>query len=362
MDTSPMGRPASAVRYGILLGILGLSFMLGAARATAATIGLGEASALPGQSGVGLPLSLTVSSSEQVTAVALDIRFDPQLTQWESVALEPAIAALGKQVQSTLVAPGHTRITIYGLDRQTLANGTIARCLLRISASAVPGASILSLQQTLGSDPNGNELPLAAVNGRVWIDTAGDTLPPTLTVATPTDGAIFFQGDSVVVSGLVTDNKPGVSVTVNGASATIVSGTGFTRTLTGLPAGTHTITVVAVDAAGNRTTAQRFITVKAVTGPAVSILSPPHGSTVVGPSVSLVFTVKGATVRSGDTNSHLHITVDGAKPKHVYNTSPFPMTLSSGQHLVEVQLVDNVAHAPVPGAQTYQRVRFTVTP
>lgn len=147
--------------------VLALSF---APRVFAATIALGETTATPGQSQVTLPLSLAVGSGEQISAFSVDVYFDTSAVSWQSVTLEPGISALGKQVQTNVLAPGHVRMIIYGMDQQVFSGGLLGQCVVQISGSAPVGSTMLNLQSGLGTTPTGSESVMSLSDGRVWIE------------------------------------------------------------------------------------------------------------------------------------------------------------------------------------------------
>ena len=82
-----------------------------------------------------------------------------------------------------------------------------------------------------------------------------DTLPPTLTVTAPVEGA-QMAGDATVI-GSVSDASA-VVVRVNGASVIVGAGGAFSRTLQ-LPPGEQDITVQAVDTLSNASTVVRHV-------------------------------------------------------------------------------------------------------
>ncbi len=155
-------------------------------RSEAASLGLGQASAVPGQVPVALPLSLALGSGEQISAFSVDVYFDTALAQWQSIALEPSVMALGKQVETNLVSPGHIRLIIYGADRQIFTSGTVAQCLLGVSPTAPSGSSLVTLGSGLGADPNGNELSLSLSDGRLWVDAPPGSATAMVLTATQT--------------------------------------------------------------------------------------------------------------------------------------------------------------------------------
>ena len=155
----------------LLAALIGLTVSAGIAlRAEAATVALGDATGNPGQAQVALPMTLTLASGEQVSAFTLDVYFDPALAQWQAVALEPAVAALGKDVQSSVVAPGHIRLVVYGTDQRTLSSGIIGQCLMGIPASAATGTTLVTLRDGFTVSPLGVETPLVLYDGRLWIE------------------------------------------------------------------------------------------------------------------------------------------------------------------------------------------------
>jgi len=325
---------ALAVATGLVL----LATALPAAQA--ATLGLGEASGLPGQQAVGLPITLTVSSGEQLSVLSADIYFDPLLAAWDTVTLEPSVSALGKHLETNLVAPGHVRLILYGVDRQTLSSGTIGHYVVGIPVSASVGPTTVELRDGLTADPDGHDAVLSLTAGRLWIEAPPDTTPPVLTVSTPPQGAIIPLGTPVVVAGVATDDRPGdVAITVNGQPALRTADGSFALSLSGLPAGTQVITVEAMDAAGNRSQVQRTITVNSPPPPTVQILSPLPGSTITGTSVSVSFSVQNATIST--TATHLTLTLDGGSAQPLFSASPYSLTnLQVGTHTVALQLVD----------------------
>ncbi len=88
-----------------------------------------------------------------------------------------------------------------------------------------------------------------------------DDAPPSLTINSPEDGAEVTE-DTVTVSGTVTDKESGVaSLTINGNPVDVSKDGSFSYTVT-LTEGTNTITIVATDKAGNKTTKTITVTYK----------------------------------------------------------------------------------------------------
>ena len=98
-------------------------------------------------------------------------------------------------------------------------------------------------------------LGVAALPGSAM---AQDTVPPTVTVTTPAQGAVYTQGDTVNASYACTDD-----VGVTECTGTVANG-GLISTAA---IGNFQFTVVGKDAAGGTTTVTRDYSVKAVDGP-----------------------------------------------------------------------------------------------
>lgn len=91
-----------------------------------------------------------------------------------------------------------------------------------------------------------------------------DTVPPTLTVSSPTDNSFTNQATCTVAGTTndITSSPVTISVKVNGGSAVspTVSAQGAWTTDVTLSSGSNTITVVATDSAGKTTTVTRTVT------------------------------------------------------------------------------------------------------
>lgn len=313
--------------------------------APAATVALGEASAIPGQAQVALPLSVAIPAGEQVSALAVDIQFDTALTTWGSVVLEPGAAALGKQVAANVLAPGRVRLVLYGVDRQALSSGVVGNCLVSVPASAGIGTAVFTLQGALGADPDGRELTLTAVDGRLWIDGAPDTQAPRISNVdvsgvTATGATITWQTDEPTRSTIALGTTTAYEL-FSLAGETDAS-LAHQAVITGLtPAQLLHFTIEATDAAGNRTQTndQTFSTLALpdTTAPTLSVNSPVE---------SAVFALGDLVAVSGvaldNRQSTLTVKVNGAAAT-LGADGRFTKALSglaAGTQLITVQATD----------------------
>lgn len=135
-----------------------------------------------------------------------------------------------------------------GINKTAITNG--------YSCTFVPGTALTDGSHTVtvaATDNDGNTKTTTAVTFKI------DTVPPALSVTSPTDGLVTNQ-PTVTVTGTTNDaTSSPVTLTINGESVTVTSSGTFSHVVT-LTNGTNTITVVATDAAGKSTTVTRTVT------------------------------------------------------------------------------------------------------
>lgn len=123
------------------------------------------------------------------------------------------------------------------------------------NCSYTPATALTDGSHTIrfdASDYDGNAASQKSVTFKI------DTVPPTLSVTSPSDGYVTNKS-TITVSGTTNDaTSSPVTVTVNGASVTVGSNGAFSTTVT-LSAGTNTINIVAKDSAGKTTTITRTV-------------------------------------------------------------------------------------------------------
>jgi hypothetical protein len=103
--------------------------------------------------------------------------------------------------------------------------------------------------------------------------TVFDRVPPTVTVTTPPEGAVYGQGEVVIADYACTDEDGGSGLA--SCAGDVPDGQAInTATL-----GPHTFTVVALDSAGNRAEVSHSYTVEDRAAPAIALRTPAAGAT-----------------------------------------------------------------------------------
>ncbi|WP_034385931.1 Ig-like domain-containing protein [Deinococcus sp. YIM 77859] len=261
--------------------------------------------------------------------------------------------------------PSPVRVTGTASDNQTIARITYQLDgAAEIDLPVTPGPTV-NLDVTLPNitagthtltvrayDAAGNRSEAASASFTVT-GTSGDTVAPTVTITAPTNGAtvplpvriLAAASDNQAVARFTyqLDNGPAVHFPVApGQNASL------DVSLSDVPAGPHTLTVVAYDTAGNRSnSASVTFTVATgggsgdVTAPTVNLTSPAAGSTVNNP-VQLT-----GTASDNRAVTRLTYTLDGGAETNLnitpgtnvtFNTA-LP-TLSAGTHTLTVTAYD----------------------
>ncbi len=338
------------VGMGIAASVVGCVLSWGPLAASAASIGLGEATAIPGATQVGLPLSLTVGVGEQLSAFVVDIYFDPAFAQWQSVAVDPLAVAVGKQAQFNLMAPGHARIILYGTDRQFFSSGTIARCLVNVASSASAGTTLVTLRDGQGTDITGGDLPLALSDGRIWIDAPPDITPPQISVVavsaiTQTGATVTWTTNEVATSQLDYGATTGYGMTTPFDSTMAQS---HSVSLSGLTPGMlHHFRVRSKDAANNEGLGlDATLTTQPLPSVATPTITPAGGTFTASASVTLSTATAGATIR---------YTLDGSDPTAASAAYTQALALSSSATVKARAFMSGMTDSAVAGAA------FTIT-
>ncbi|MDQ1510575.1 MAG: hypothetical protein QOG50_2419 [Actinomycetota bacterium] len=208
-------------------------------------------------------------------------------------------------------------------------------------------------------------IPPAAATSTKGTHTRRDTVPPIVTIGTPTAGALV--GGSVTVAGTASDagGVASVSVSIDSGSYRPAGGTAswtYALDATSLSNANHTITSKATDLAGNSSTSSVTVVVSNTTvdatAPTVSITTPQNGATATAGAVS----VAG---NAGDNVgvATVSIAVDGGVPTLATGTTSWTVVISSlgaGSHSINARASD--AAGNVGTATVTVNVTATVPP
>lgn len=286
-------------------------------------------------------INVSASNDAGTTSLSVKVTYEPKAKAGTPTltVIQPVDGA--KLTESDVVVSGTAtdakKLTVNGAEVTLGADGTFKSTVtlkegensIAVSASNDAGSVSQTVKVTYSSTP-------------------ADVVPPVLTVTSPAGNSITNQ-PSTMVSGTTEDDA---KVTINGASVT-ASGGAFSSPYT-LTEGTNMLTVVAMDAAGNKTTQSVQVTLDSLP-PMLTVTYPMDNFISNSPSVTLTgITDAGAKVTVGSTQTDadaggnftvMLVLTDGdntisikavdkagniatAMKKVTYKSSPFYLTVS----------------------------------
>src|SRR5437773_2263108 len=229
--------------------------------------------------------SVLAEGANTITVVAQD-RAGNTATDVRSVTLDTTAPSL------TVTAPAQgSRVPTNSVQ---VTGTTDVDAIVSVNGISAPVASSGGFDVTIvlldgrhtvtivATDPAGNK---AQVVRTIDVGPAPDATAPVVTVTSPADGATVDQA-SVVVSGTVDDTS--ATVIVNGVAVHPAADGSWSVTIS-LASGTNTISVSAVDAAGNRATAvSRSVTYQSPVPGINQAVTSLSGNLVLGLAIVLV--------------------------------------------------------------------------
>ncbi|MFA5832146.1 MAG: RHS repeat-associated core domain-containing protein [Bacteroidota bacterium] len=269
--------------------------------------------------GSGGAFSTAVTLSEgtnTITVIATDAS-NNQTTKVRTVIKD----AISPSLTVSTPENGTTTIQLTTLVQGTVYDSTTV--LLTINGLSVSVSPAGTFTYSLSLNEGSNEITTVATDasGNSTTDTrtvTRSTIPPAITVSSPTDGGITNQS-LVTVSGTVSSTNT-TELKVNGTIVTIGSGGTFSTAVL-LSEGTNAITIIATDNVGNTSTVIRTVRLDS-TDPTISISQPPQGYITTQSSSDIIGTIFDSTA--------VTVTVNGN-----------PVTLAAGGVLnISVSLVE----------------------
>ena len=239
----------------------------------------------------------------------------------------------------TQAATVHVSGSVSDLTKTTLTvNGTAL-------VVATDGGFAGDIALTAGA----NTLSFVAVDGagnRTQVDRTlvRDNDPPVVTMASPGDLALV-RTVTLTVRGTISDVSA-VTATLNGVPLTIAADRSFQSTIA-LSEGLNPITLVATDAAGNRTAVVRSVTLD-TTAPVLTVSTPTDNATTSNAQTTVAGT---ATDQSA-----VHVTVNGSAVTLTGGAFTTTVALVVGANAIAIVATDSVGNA-TSTTRTVQRTQ-----
>jgi hypothetical protein len=218
------------------------------------------------------------------------------------------------------------------------------------TAGATPGSHMLT---AVARDAAGNTTTSTTVTV-----TVPDSAAPAVSIAAPADGATVSGVVSVTATASDNVGVAGVQFRVDGVNLGAEDTTSpYSVSWNTAPAaiGTHTLTAVARDAAGNTTTSATItVTVPDIAAPAVSVTAPANGATVSG-VVSVTATASDNVGIAG-----VQFLLDGANLGSEDTTAPYSVSWNVATASVGTHTLAAVARDTAGNTQTSATITVTV--
>ena len=121
-------------------------------------IELGSGSGKKGET-ITLPVTLINAPNSGISAIGIDIGYDPDVLENTAVTIGPAGSAADKNVVMSTPSQGVFRIGLIGINNTTISDGIVANVSFTVKANAAPGNTELTVKLSV-SDPEGNALKI----------------------------------------------------------------------------------------------------------------------------------------------------------------------------------------------------------
>ncbi len=257
----------------------------------------------------------TVPGSYTITAIAVDNDLNAATSPTRTVSILPAVGVLpsvtitSPTATSAVTTVSTTTITAGVSD----ADGSVVSVafydngiLLGTATSApftfswMPGTAGMHRLVAVATDNSGNIVSSAPVDLNVTAATSPTA--PTVSITSPAAGFSLFASTSTVISASAADpdgTVASVQFFANGASLGTDTTFPYTISWTPVATGSYTLTAIATDDAGNKTTSTAVVvTVAGASPPAIAISSPANGSSLTANTTQLITATTTAAVGS----------------------------------------------------------------
>jgi hypothetical protein len=172
--------------FSILLStILLLTFVEGAAAGSpTAVISAGSGSGNPGDTNISVQVRLNSQDGARVAGLNFDLSYDVSRLNVSNVTIGSAASPAGKTMSWSRPSSDTVRVIIFGLNQDTIPNGTVANVIFNVLVGAAPGTSSLTLSHAAATDPSGGGIGVNLNNGSFTVLSPPATTTPT---SAPTD-------------------------------------------------------------------------------------------------------------------------------------------------------------------------------
>lgn len=294
-------------------------------------------------------LSVVSAGLHTIRVYASDLSNNISITntlQVNHVAGLPVVL-IGAPANNTLT--NSSTINLSGTS--SVSSGSINQVLYRINSgsfNAAGGTTSWTVNNLSLNIEGTNTITVMAIastglSNSVSLKVVKDTLSPSVSISTPTNNRLF-SSDAVVSSGTASDSGSGIKNVKIGINGNYVNGSyanGSWTSTFNYADGSYTLSVYAVDKAGNQSTSATRQIMIDKTAPELSINTIP--STTTNSSLNLSGTASDAT--SGLKGVYVSLNGAAFTQTTVPTSWTKALTLANGLNTIKVYSLDNAGHA-----------------
>ncbi len=280
---------------------------------------------------------VTLSPASQSTTYPAYADFQVRIQNNDSAGCTSSSFSLGAAVKLG-ASPTAAVTSQLGTAVLTVAPGSAGTTVLRTTPASKPNTAVSYRIEALST--RGPEQVLAAAS-LVVLPPANTA--PSLTIASPANGASVQQGNSISLQATATDAEDGnLSNSISWTSSrdgALGTGASLSKVLS---VGGHTITASIVDSGGLNAVRSVSVTVTATpvpnTNPTASILAPANGTQITA-GTSIAFRGAASDNEDGDLSSSLKWT--SSRDGQIGQGANVTAVLSAGSHTITASVVDS---------------------
>jgi hypothetical protein len=156
-----------------------------------ATLSIATVDVQQGQSAVIVPVDLSSTVPDIVTALNFDVTYEVDKLVLKDVTIAQAAIDAAKTLSYSQPQSGLLRVIIFSLSTTTIADGPIANLLFDVKATATVGVSKLKLSEATATDAQANTIDLTTVDGELNITSRPNQAP----VLTPIENQTIKENE-----------------------------------------------------------------------------------------------------------------------------------------------------------------------
>ncbi len=157
-----------------VMAVVFLAEMLGGGNVRACQLSGGNVCAILGETTeITVSINAIPESGENIAALQFDLDYDKNQLIFDRVTTGEATQQAGKEVAYNQVGStfNSIRVIVYGMNKNTINQGTVANIIFKLSPAAAAGRVELPIHEAVACDPEASSVPISSTSpGSVTIE------------------------------------------------------------------------------------------------------------------------------------------------------------------------------------------------